>query len=227
MGDPEPEEIAEEAAEDPEGFLNLMGHLYRGEMSRTTTWRTRLDRTTNWAVVVTAAIISFAFSSRENPHFVILGGIVIVAFFLMVEARRYRMYDVWRSRVRLLEENVFAQAIEPRGVEHRRWRTILSEDLRDPKIKIPLLEAVGRRLRRVYLPIFALLGLAWVARITIFAGTGVPVLEEAAISGVAGLWVVIAVFVFYWAVFALALWPRKRKAKGELETTDEDWRGDD
>lgn len=227
MGDPEPEEIAEEAAEDPEGFLNLMGHLYRGEMSRTTMWRDRLDKTTNWAVVVTAAILTFAFSSRTNPHFVILGGIVIVTFFLMVEARRYRMYDVWRSRVRMLEENVFAEAIDPQGVEDREWRTILSEDLRDPKIKIPLREAIARRLRRVYLPILVVLGLAWVARVTVFDDPAVPVLDEAGISGLAGLWIVVAVFVFYWVLFAVALWPIQRRAKGELETTEEDWRGED
>ena len=31
--------------------MGALAHLYRGEMYRSTVWRTRLDTTTNWAVV--------------------------------------------------------------------------------------------------------------------------------------------------------------------------------
>jgi len=69
-----------------------------------------------------------------------------------MEARRYRTYDIWRSRVRLLEENVSANALDPEGVEQPNRRELLSEDLREPRIETPTVEAVARRLRRVYLP---------------------------------------------------------------------------
>lgn len=32
-------------------------------------------------------------------------------FFLWVEGRRYRTYDLWRSRIGLLERNLFAPAL--------------------------------------------------------------------------------------------------------------------
>ena len=31
--------------------IGAIAHLYRGEVYRSTVWRTRLDQTTNWAVV--------------------------------------------------------------------------------------------------------------------------------------------------------------------------------
>ena len=53
----------------PGNFATAMAHFYRGEISRTNTWRTRLDATTNWAVITTAAALTFVFSSAQNPHF--------------------------------------------------------------------------------------------------------------------------------------------------------------
>lgn len=59
----------------------------------------------------------------------------------------------WRSRwVRLLEDNVFANVLGPEDVEQSDWRELLSEDLREPTMKTPALEAISRRLRRVYFP---------------------------------------------------------------------------
>lgn len=31
--------------------ITALSHLYRGELYRSTVWRTRLDATTNWAVL--------------------------------------------------------------------------------------------------------------------------------------------------------------------------------
>lgn len=65
---PEEGEIAGAAATDRDDFLSLMGHAYRGEMGRTTSWRTGIDRTTNWAVVLTATLLTWAFSADSRPH---------------------------------------------------------------------------------------------------------------------------------------------------------------
>ena len=101
-------QIAEELA----SFTSLVGELYRGEVDRTTTWRARLDQTTNWAVVFVAAILTWAFSSPDHPHFVILIGVFGVSAFLVMEATRYREYDVWRGRVRTLQTELMAEARE-------------------------------------------------------------------------------------------------------------------
>ncbi|MBA3804807.1 MAG: DUF2270 domain-containing protein, partial [Acidobacteria bacterium] len=84
-------------------FNMALVHFYRGEVQRSNTWRNRLDTTTNWAVLTAGATLSFAFSAPQNPHFVILINSLLVAFFLFMEARRYRYYEIWSSRVRVLE----------------------------------------------------------------------------------------------------------------------------
>ena len=93
----------------PSEFNAAIIHFYRGEVQRSNTWRNRLDTTTNWAVITAGATLSFVFSSPNNPHFVIpINSILVVIFFLM-EARRYRYYEIWSSRVRILETGYFAR----------------------------------------------------------------------------------------------------------------------
>lgn len=223
---PEEREIAGQAAGDRSDFLSLMGHAYRGELGRTTSWRTRLDRTTNWGVVLTATLLTWAFSADSRPHYILLIGLVMVTVFLGIEARRYRTYDIWRSRVRLLEENVFANALEPEGVEQSNWRELLSQDLREPTIKTPVMEAVSRRLKRVYFPLISVLVGAWIVRLTVFGTARTNIVESAAIGALSGTVVLVIVGVFYATVAAITFWPTPRRAKGALESTadSEQWK---
>ncbi len=138
-----------------------MVHFYRGEVQRANTWRNRLDTTTNWAVITAGATLSFAFSSPTNPHFVILINTVLVAFFLFMEARRYRYYEIWSSRIRVIETGYFAQILMPDQPVNDAWTQILVDDLMTPHFTISEWEAVGRRLRRNYLWIFTLLAASW------------------------------------------------------------------
>lgn len=179
-------EVAGELANERAEFVGLMQHFYRGELGRATTWRDRLDRTTNWAVGVMATLITWTFSDPGNPHYIILGSLAAVTVFLVVEARRYRIYDIWRARVRLVEENVFANAIDPEGVIHERWRELLAEDLREPRLKIPFFEALSRRLKRVYLPLITFVIVSWRLRIAIFAPAEVGIFEAASIAAIPG-----------------------------------------
>ena len=218
---PEEREIAGEAARDRADFLSLMGHAYSGEMGRTTSWRTRIDRTTNWAVVLTATLLTWAFSGEARPHYILLIGIVMVTVFLGIEARRYRGSDIWRSRVRILEENVFANALDPEGVEQSNWRELLSDDFRAPTVKTPVVEAVSRRLRRVYFALISVLVVAWFVRLTVFATTPTGFIEIATIGQVPGEIVLVSVGVYYASVLLLSFWPGRRQAKGELESGPE------
>jgi len=74
----------------PSDFTNSMVHMYRAEVARASVWRQRLDSTTNWAVLTTAAALSFAFGSEQTSHIVILLSTMLVTLFLFIEARRYR-----------------------------------------------------------------------------------------------------------------------------------------
>src|SRR6266853_3217546 len=70
--------------------IAALSHLYRGELYRSTVWRTRLDTTTNWAVLTTGIALSLTFSSESaSPLPLVLVGL-LVATFLHIEARRYR-----------------------------------------------------------------------------------------------------------------------------------------
>ncbi|WP_123535643.1 DUF2270 domain-containing protein [Halosimplex salinum] len=203
-----------------ENLPSLLGHMYRGEMDRANTWRGRLDQTTNWAVTIMAALLTFVFTSPDNPHYLLLIGMVTVEVFHVVDTRRYLTYDVWRSRVRLLEEDVFAAAVDPdSGIEHADWQRELGKDLRRPALKTPLPEAFARRLRRIYLPLLLVLLAAWIARITVFASDSGP-LAAAAIVGIPGAVVIGAVAVCFLAAIFVAYRPRDRQAMGELYERD-------
>ncbi len=97
MADDHTEPLASSAGIDP-AVLGALAHLYRGEVSRSTHWRTRLDNTTNWAVLTTGIALSATFSdTNASPLPLVLVGF-LVTFFLVFEARRYRYYNTFRAR---------------------------------------------------------------------------------------------------------------------------------
>ena len=200
------------------GPSSAMAHLYRGEIHRMKFWRERLDRTTNWAVIVLAAVLTWAFSTDGNPHYLLLIGNVVLATFLTVEARRYRAYDIWRSRVRTLQREVWAVGLDGSEPTDPSWRTHLADDYREPTVKITTEEAIAHRLRRIYLPLFAVLNAAWVVRVTAFGGARWP--ESAAIGMVPGWPVTAAVGVTLLLAIALSFRPRTWHAHAELRTQE-------
>lgn len=222
----EEREIGREMVSKSTGLGSVVAHFYRGEMSVVTTWRSRLDETINWAVTIISAILIYAFSTEGN-HVILLTGMVVIAVFLGIEARRYQAYDVYRARARMLQENLFANTLDPsQGVEHRNWRRELSEDYRNPAIKTPYVEALARRLRRIYLPFFVLMLAAWLFKLTAFSDR--PVLESAAVGSVSGLVVCSVVGLFYVGLVVLTFWPRERQSKGEFgEYEPGEWKESD
>lgn len=217
--DPELREVGRGLLDEEMGPSSAMAHLYRGEVHRMKLWRERLDRTSNWAVIVMAAILTWAFSSPNNPHYILLIGVATLSVFLVIEARRYRGYEIWRTRVRKIQENVWAYGLDPSaGVVDPDWRKELSEDYRSPALKISAEEAIAHRLRRVYFPLFAILLAAWLVRITAFSPE--PWVESAAIGMISGEIVLTLVGIFYAGALFVALRPRTWHAKGELRAED-------
>ena len=150
----------------PAEFNTALVHFYRGEVARSNVWRGRLDATTNWAVITAGATLSFVFSSPDNPHFAIPINTLLVSIFLFMEARRYRYYEVWANRVRVLETGYFAPMLSHRTIPpDKEWAEHISADLMSPRFTISEWEAVGRRLRSNYLWIFVLLALSWTLKV--------------------------------------------------------------
>lgn len=152
------------------GYVNAMSHFYRGELGRIMVWRQRLDITTNWAITSSTAIITIAFSNRDVPHIIFFFNLLIVWVMLWIEARRYRFYDAFRARVRMLEAHFLVPMVmENRELLHGEWKKLVCEDLILPCFKISKLEAIGRRLKRNYVFIFILIMVAWVTKIFLHA----------------------------------------------------------
>jgi uncharacterized membrane protein len=206
----------------PGEFNTAMIHFYRGEIQRSNTWRNRLDTTTNWAVLTAGATLSFVFSSSSNPHFVIPINSVLVAIFLVMEARRYRYYEIWSSRVRVLETGYLAQLLAPaEGVAPEgAWAKHLAADLITPHFTISEWEAIGRRLRRNYLWIFALLALSWNLKVYLHplpARDFSAFIDRATVGVVPGWLVFVFGFIFNSAVAVFAIGTlRLREATGEV-----------
>lgn len=183
----------------PGEFNTAMVHFYRGEITRSNLWRTRLDSTTNWAVVITGAVLTFAFGSVNNSHVVILLSFLLVGLFLLIEARRYRYYELWALRVRLMETDFFAAMFNPPFAPHHEWATRLAESLLTPEFPITYREALGRRLRRNYFWLFLILGIAWAVKLLLHPSPAYSwrsFLNHAAIGFASGELVVLTVAIF-------------------------------
>lgn len=166
-----PSELPHASLKDP-CYVNAMAHFYRGELGRIMIWRQRLDVTTTWAITSTTTIIGAAFSFRDIPHIIFFFNLALVWIMLWIESRRYRFYDAFRGRVRMLESHFLVPMVSqnPRILDGE-WRKLVCEDLIMPSFKITRLEAIGRRLKRNYVFIFAITMVAWTMKIFVHAQT--------------------------------------------------------
>lgn len=146
--------------------LQVLAHFYRGEIYRSAVWRTRLDVTTNWAILATTATFSWAFTSGPGSHILFPMANVIIFLLLCIESRRYRYYDVWWTRARMLEGHLIVPSLNPElSLLQGNWRETLSNDLLLPTFKISFSEALARRLTSNYIWLFLLLFFGWAFRV--------------------------------------------------------------
>jgi len=149
-------------------FVTAMVHFFRAEVQRANVWRQRLDTTTNWAVVATGATLSFSFSQPDVHHGVIILNTLLITWFLFIEARRYRYYELWSYRIRLMETDFYAAMLVPPYHPSPEWAESLADNLLLPSFPISMWEAFGRRLRRNYLWIYMILGISWLGKTYLF-----------------------------------------------------------
>ena len=145
-------------------YITALAHFYRAEMHRSLVWRTRLDTTTNWAIVATLAILT---ASLQNPSYAkeaLLLGILSNIVFLTIEARRFRFFDVWRARVRMIEENFYGGILRrDQASPDFHWGAHVADDLLCPRFHLTRIQAFRARLMRNFRFIFFFLLVAWIA----------------------------------------------------------------
>jgi uncharacterized membrane protein len=189
--------------------LGALAHLYRAEVYRSTVWRTRLDNTTNWAVVTTGIALSVSFGNADtSPLPLIIVGLLVIVF-LLFEGRRYRYFHLYRARARLMETGIYRPILDRHGAQAGGWSDVLSRNYRDVKIQISIARAVGRRLRRNYAWILIVQAIAYYLKLIIHP---VPMtslgefLDRAAIGPISGAVTIGAGMIFHisWLIFAVA-----------------------
>jgi uncharacterized membrane protein len=189
--------------------LAALAHLYRGELYRSKVWRQRLDTTTNWAVALTGISLSITFGNPQlTPLPLLLVGLMVFVF-LYIEARRYRYFDIWRTRVRLLEVYFYGPMLIRQPILGSvNWNQVLAQDMAYLHFHISIWEALGRRLRRNYSWIFAILGISFFGKLLVHP-TPLQTLEElwqrAAIGPVSGQVVFFMGAIGYGALTLLSL----------------------
>jgi uncharacterized membrane protein len=188
--------------------ITALAHFHRAEIARMISWRDRIDLTTNWAITVVAGMLSVSLSTPTAHHGVLLFAMVLVLLLLSIEARRYRFFDVYRTRVRQLERNYYAEIFAPGPESELDWARALGGSLRKPQFLIPLRTAIARRLRRNYFWMFLVLLAAWLIKISssrlqqdevaVDPAKSMPgVIQNLALGPMPGWVVLIAVLAFY------------------------------
>ncbi len=160
--------VAAHAEEFSAAEIGALAHLYRGEVYRSTVWRTRLDTTTNWSVVTLGVALSITYSSPEaSPLPLVLVGVLILLF-LTLEARRYRFFNVWRARARWIERNFYVPMLMDGDLHTEQdWQSVLAEDYRNPQYHVSYAVAVARRVRSNYLWILLIQTLAYIGKLIV------------------------------------------------------------
>lgn len=200
--------------------IGALAHLYRGEIYRSTIWRTRLDNTTNWAVAALGLAMSASYSHPEaSPLPLVLIG-VLIAVFLIFEARRYRYFNVWRARARWMETNFIAPML--RGEDYNpngSWELTLANDYCRPRHHISMLRAIGRRLRRTYSWLLLIQAAAYFGKISIHPSPVTSFSElvhRCAVGPIPGWAMLLGGVVFYsfWIGLALVTLRAERREHG-------------
>lgn len=188
--------------------IGALAHLYRGELYRSTVWRTRLDATTNWAVVSTGLALSLTFAApAASPLPLVVVGL-LVAVFLGIEARRYRFFDFWRVRAHILETQFFGPILLGKGVHTSTgWNEVLYRDYINPRLHITYADAIGRRLRKNYSWIFLIQVVSYLGKLGIHPDSVQSFgefLDRARIGPLPGTLVLLAGILFHGGWMAIA-----------------------
>lgn len=205
-------------------YITALAHYHRAEIARMAGWRDRIDRTTNWAITGGGAMLSVSLSSPSSHHGVLLFTMLLVLLFLIIEARRYRFFDVYRARVRLVERNYFSPLFAPGKPIDPDWAHALGKSLDHPTFMVSFRSAMSRRLRRNYFWIFLMILLAWVLKLSTpkLQGTNLShdvvgslreVIDNAALGFLPGWFVVAAVAAFYGWMIVTTFRPHETEAE--------------
>lgn len=150
---------------DPRERSTILIHYYRAMIGRADVWRMRMDATTNWAIGATAAVISFVLGEATTPHYIVFIAVLLTVSFLLLEARRLCFYHLWQQRAQLIETSLIARALGHEADPDDALAEALAPHLGRTIPNMSHRKAVARRLRRIYLYLFAVQLSAWIFKL--------------------------------------------------------------
>jgi uncharacterized membrane protein len=171
----------------------MVPHFYRAVVGHMDVWRQRMDATTNWSAATTAGMVTFSFSTADTPHFVLLLTVAFNLMFLLMESRRYQVFDLWRRRFRLLNQYMITPILTPGAspgrAEAEEALGRLSIDLGRTVPHLTIWEAVGYRIRRNYMYVILVTLFAWLLKLEVHPYTAPAMgdlVARAAVGGIPG-----------------------------------------
>jgi uncharacterized membrane protein len=198
--------------EQPDLSHPVFVHFYRAVVAHMDVWRQRMDATTNWAAATTAVMVTFSFSTAEAPHFVLLLAIGFNWVFLLMESRRYQIFDLWRRRFRLLNRHVVVPVLkgetQVESEDQRMTLAGIADDLGRLVPHLSLGRALGYRIRRNYAYLFTVAGVAWLLKLEVHpveATSFAELVERAQIGGIPGVAVFILIIIVALGALTMAL----------------------
>jgi len=209
----------------------ILIHYYRAMIGRADIWRTRMDTTTNWAIGATAAVVSFAWGDSSSPHYMIHIAAFLTVTFLLLEARRLTFYHLWQQRAFLIERALIAPATRdptspsPTHASLEMLERELAPHLGSTVPNMSIGKAAARRLRRVYVYLFAAQLLAWFLKLAIHPEpltSSSSWVSRAAVGPVPGLAVLVGSIIAFCvaALMALIMGPTQSAQHDHIEPTD-------
>ena len=149
---------------------------------------------------------------------------ILIVFFLMLEARRYRYFNVWRARCRWIELHFMVPMLTEGDLHmEERWQDRLAEDYRRPSYHVSMWTAVGRRIRRNYFWILLIQTIAYLGKLVVHPEplqSAGELLERASIGPFPG-WLVLGFGCFYCTSWgAIALWSARSDAERARHRSD-------
>jgi uncharacterized membrane protein len=173
--------------------------------------RERLIETTRYlSVFALGGMIYFAFGFPEtSSHLVLIYGSLVIFLFQIFEARTYQMARSSIERLRIVDVNIIAPAVDTTLIPVPGWEKDLSESIRNASAPIRFPAAFAATIFKAYFIIFITLDICWFSKLYLFPfpagnwGEFVSRLDFGAVPGAFFLWFASG----FWIVYtALAFW---------------------
>ncbi len=193
--------------------------LYAEEMKRLRWWKSGMDTTRNIAVAILFGMIFVAFGFSEvTSHRVPYFGSLAVFALVLFEVRLFRFYAVTETRVRLLERNVVAPALDSDMTAEAGWQKQLAESYIRPPMP-GFFEAIAFRIYKNYFILFLALDTSWLSKVYLAPEPPASLTEfvHRLDLGIFVGWATLAFMAVFWTLFVVAvLWVRTKKQSDPL-----------